>query len=441
MVEVAALARALPSLGAARPDITAFLDGYAELARLPASVVAQVMGKPHGFAWLRRCFECADVLAGRCQPSSVAHHWLPGQDLTTFTHEVLGRTGVFAVAAGLLSSTLVELRSPVPILRPMTLPGTGLHLRPVEPGAALLGCDAAPRVRGCRVVRLADVPAGDHTVIVDPFDAWLTLEAGATNIIAARDDAALGRFRTLLGEALALFASHLPSVLDEITLTYDSVAPTTFGGPSGFPSGTTSSSVGYSVFAVPPSASVLCEMLVHEVSHSHLFVVQDIDPLLDPRHHGSGWMPEALYSPWRDDPRPLNGLLHAAFVFARVARFWMRIYACGIDADRELAQRRLAALRLQLGVVSETLGRQAHWTEAGHGFYLLLRGEIAAIRAETASFGLDGAVPCYAEDASTGLAVGSARDRQRSHFAAWRRRNLELDPGAAGDVAHSLEVP
>lgn len=439
-VELAALSRALPALGVCGPGVAVFQRAYDDLVRLPSSVVAHVLGTPHALVWLRRCFECIEVLTGRDPASRIARHLLPGQTPAAFADELFAYAGVLGVAAALLSGSSVTLPVALPLRRPTTLPGTDFHLRPTGSNARLLGCAGDPIVAGSDVVRLRRVTMGGRAVTIDPFDALLRTDA-REEASSACDDVTIQRFEQMLGDAIALLTKHVPAVLGELDLAYESMAPSTFGGPSGFPSGTTSSSLGFSVFSMPPIPSVLCEMLVHEVSHSHLFVLQDLDPLLDPRYHGEGWEPEVLYSPWRDDPRPLNGLLHAAFVFARVARFWLRVAGDGTTDDRGVALRRLAVLQLQLGVVVRSLARHAQWTDTGLAFFTILRDEIDAVCDGAALLGLDEVTPFYAEDASTGRGTGSARDRQRAHFEAWSHRNPTLDQKTSRSVEEVLAIP
>ena len=70
---------------------------------------------------------------------------------------------------------------------------------------------------------------------------------------------------------------------------------------------------GVSISAVAPDA--LAVGLLHEFQHSKL---NALTYLLDlwtdaPRRH---------YSPWRDDPRPVGGVLHGAYAYLAVAEFW-----------------------------------------------------------------------------------------------------------------------
>jgi hypothetical protein len=58
----------------------------------------------------------------------------------------------------------------------------------------------------------------------------------------------------------------------------------------------------------------LAEALVHEYHHNELYLLQETESLF--KHND-----ELYYSPFREDPRPLNGLFHAVYVFSGVAEF------------------------------------------------------------------------------------------------------------------------
>lgn len=59
----------------------------------------------------------------------------------------------------------------------------------------------------------------------------------------------------------------------------------------------------------------LAEALVHEFHHNELNVLLQTESIIEPVEG------ELYYSPWRDDPRPLQGLFHAVYVFSGVIAF------------------------------------------------------------------------------------------------------------------------
>ena len=95
---------------------------------------------------------------------------------------------------------------------------------------------------------------------------------------------------------------------------------------------------------------LMAEIIVHELSHQKLFRLQDIDPLIDPNIHGSAWDSCTIYSPWRDDPRPINGVFHGFIVFSEACKFWYSLIHSGrlSPLEENISQRRFAMLVLQL---------------------------------------------------------------------------------------------
>ena len=74
--------------------------------------------------------------------------------------------------------------------------------------------------------------------------------------------------------------------------------------------------------SLPPDPVTCAELLVHEVRHLVLGAVLDLADLTR-SDDGSRY-----YAPWRDDPRPVSGLLQGAYAFFGVAGFWRRQRFC-----------------------------------------------------------------------------------------------------------------
>ena len=89
------------------------------------------------------------------------------------------------------------------------------------------------------------------------------------------------------------------------------------------------------------------EVLVHEFAHNELNLYQESKPVFKDD-------PERLfYSPWRPDPRPLNGLFHGIYSFWHVAEFFRCSLQSGelngFDASAEESYRQtLQQLRIAL---------------------------------------------------------------------------------------------
>src|SRR6185312_14082905 len=73
---------------------------------------------------------------------------------------------------------------------------------------------------------------------------------------------------------------------------------------------------GSAIIARPSDAASLAEALVHEFHHIRLGGLLHLTRLHeeDPR--------ERFYTPWRDDPRPIGGVLQGVYAFFGVTAFW-----------------------------------------------------------------------------------------------------------------------
>ena len=66
----------------------------------------------------------------------------------------------------------------------------------------------------------------------------------------------------------------------------------------------------------------LAESIVHEALHLQLSLVETIEPLIIQCRGAKG-----LYSPWKDEWRPVQGVLHGVYVFGNLRYFWKCIGA------------------------------------------------------------------------------------------------------------------
>ena len=90
----------------------------------------------------------------------------------------------------------------------------------------------------------------------------------------------------------------------------------------------------------------VAEALVHEAAHARLNHAAEAVPLT------LGNRDTVCYSPWRDDPRPVEGVVHGAYAFSLVLGFWLDALGSGsrcLDAEgRDFAAARCAELSVQL---------------------------------------------------------------------------------------------
>lgn len=142
-------------------------------------------------------------------------------------------------------------------------------------------------------------------------------------------------------------------------------------GPDGtLPSSSNSSVDTMFWYSATNQPLLMAEMIIHEFSHQRVFRLQDKDPLIDPEVHGSGWDICEIYSPWRDDPRPVNGVFHGFVVFTEAAKFWISLINQGglHPEELDISKRRMTMLALQLDHAQKSLAT-CTYTEWGKSVF------------------------------------------------------------------------
>jgi HEXXH motif-containing protein len=221
-------------------------------------------------------------------------------------------------------------------------------------------------------------------------------------------------WRELLAEAWRLVAEHLPEYAEVLPAGLTSIVP----APAvafRLPSASTGEAFGSAMIAAPEAEepSTLAAALVHEFQHVRLGGL-----LLLARLHDDD-RTERLYAPWREDPRPLGGLVHGIYAFFGVSAFW-RAYSRACPEDR-LAAFEFAHWRAQTWQTLEAIRDDAALTDVGRRFL----EELAAV------FGRWQTEPCTPE------AVRWAEMVAADHYAGWRLRHIRPEPQTIADIAQA----
>lgn len=134
----------------------------------------------------------------------------------------------------------------------------------------------------------------------------------------------------------------------------------------------------------------LADHLIHEHHHNRLFALESHGALLEPTA-GEG---ERFYSPWRDEPRSLRGLVHGAYVFVPVHDFWADVRDRATDEGvAAVAADHAARAALQLRLAAGVIERHARLTPLGAAvFASVVERSQAARSADDASPAIRAAV-------------------------------------------------
>lgn len=111
-------------------------------------------------------------------------------------------------------------------------------------------------------------------------------------------------------------------------------------------SSTAGDAFGAVTVSYPDDVAQLAATLVHEFQHTKLGGLMHLEPLSVPP--GPEGREELFYAPWRDDPRPLGGLLQGIYAFFGVTRFWRAHRHVADPAYAPLAHFEFALWRTQV---------------------------------------------------------------------------------------------
>jgi HEXXH motif-containing protein len=231
--------------------------------------------------------------------------------------------GLAAVAASASIRAGLDVEIGIPVIDGFAvLPGLGAALATGQrvlvhtaPGASRVGEVAipsdpardAPGWHGLRRIR-----AGSLEVVLDDLDPFRAPDL--PDLVPHGDSAG---WRDVLTGAWPVLADGHPVAAAEIAAVVRSIVPRS-RPPAGAVSSSSAEAFGAVTMSLPPDPVTCAELLVHEVMHLVLGAVLDLADLTR-SDDGSRY-----YAPWRDDPRPVTGLLQGAYAFFGVAGFWRR---------------------------------------------------------------------------------------------------------------------
>lgn len=236
----------------------------------------------------------------------------------------------------------------------------------------------------------------------DPLRARLGLTP-----TAELSPAELARWQALFEQAWHLLVARHRPMAETLAEVLSVIIPVEPDPGAGGISATSAQAYGAVAMSAPADATAFAVGLLHETQHSVLNAVMVLFDLVTPTR-------ERGYSPWRDDPRPPTGVLHGAYAYQAVTRFW-RTEAQHAMTDATGGGGALAAfefVRWRDAVVAAADGLLAgeHLTPAGRRFAGALRAEVAAWR-----------------DQPGGERIARlAREASADHRIRWRLRNLEV---------------
>jgi hypothetical protein len=219
--------------------------------------------------------------------------------------------------------------------------------------------------------------------------------------------ASAARWQILFDEAWRLLVDRHRPMAETMAEVLSVIVPVESDAGSGGISATSAEAYGAVAMSAPADATALAVGLLHETQHSVLNATLFLFDLVRPTR-------ALTYSPWRADPRPPSGVLHGAYAYQAVTRFWRT--EPGRLAAFEFVRWRGAVVAAADGLLD---GEQL--TAAGRRFVGALREEVAGWR-----------------DQPGGERIARlARGANADHRVRWRLRNLRVRPETVAVLAEA----
>lgn len=254
---------------------------------------------------------------------------------------------------------------------------------------------------------LRRVTVGDGPVLTVWLDDLDPLRDLADPVPPARlSEEDFQRWSELLHGAWKILSHHHPEEAASLAVGLTSLVPLPAGEGWDTRSASTGDAFGAVMCSPPPDAVTLAVSLVHEFAHIRLGGLMHLLPLT------AGTDQARLYAPWRDDPRPLGGLIQGIYAFVHIAAFWRRQRLVETGVDRQLAEFEYAYSWRQAQEGLDNARTAAGLTEHGVAF-------LAGITAELDSWSEDW-LPEEVSALSRLVAIG--------HRTGWRLRNRRPRP-------------
>lgn len=205
----------------------------------------------------------------------------------------------------------------------------------------------------------AEVDGTPLNVVIDDIDPYRMPET--TNMGERLTHDEVGRWQSTLHRAWDLLVRHHRTTAEEVAAAITVLTP--LRPPAqGQSSSTSRETFGCVALSAPPDAPILAVTLAHETQHAKLSALLDIVPLTMP-DDGSRY-----YAPWREDPRPIPGLLQGAYAYLGVTDFWRRQRHLETGQARVHAGAEFSRWREAASMVAHTLIGSGRLTAPGRAF-------------------------------------------------------------------------
>ena len=395
----------------------AFRVGYRLLSQVQAAdqaTAARLLALPHIGSWAHDCLASLD------------------NGLSADFGYLAAVAASAAIQAGLRFEVDVPVRdgrAPLPGLGCLEVPGAPEWIKLTSDGARLragehvdialtaLIPDAGSGVttahwRGAPLVK-AEADGQTWAVLLEIADRYL--DRYALPMLTALPEAEVAQWRDRIQGAWELLVRHHQWAAGPVAEGVSVIVPLV--QQSDLDSATSPAAFGAIATSLPPTPVSMAETLVHEFQHNKLCGLMDMLPLIEATD-------ERGYAPWREDPRPMAGLLQGVYAFAGIVHFWDVQRHVETGPDEILRANVLyERWRSTIATVTGTLLDAGALTSAGVRFITALRG-----RPEDVASG-----PAPAE------AIAVAREIALDNWLTWQLRHTAADRAGVARLADAFQ--
>ncbi|MGK7939254.1 MAG: AMP-binding protein [Crocosphaera sp.] len=390
-------------------EIEEFLDIYEKMRADSSEYFLPIWTDPYAYHWCQLAFDLVKSTLTKRPLPFVAQQYCQRIDKKTpfqglMVH--LNQFKLFAIAHAILWQQNYQFKTPFLASLPLAIPGTSLYLEGKgkieiegiqDNQLVILGKDlelspnATLKEENLKVGQCPTLHLEDWKLRFQPYcfnsPEFLDGEAVTETGMAYQQE-----YVSLVENGLELIEQYHPQTFEQLPYFMEILAlkPLDMGN---FINLSSSDFPGALICSVIDNPYRLADNFIHEFHHNRLFLIEQNNPLLldsleeDKTNNN-------YYSPWRQDLRPLRGILHATYVYTPVAQFWLNVYQGG--ATRQLldcSKSQLIRIPLQLQIGLEQLRKYAKFTDLGHQLFQELETQITNIKKEIAQLSLPLDVP------------------------------------------------
>jgi HEXXH motif-containing protein len=224
-------------------------------------------------------------------------------------------------------------------------------------------------------------------------------------------DSTLAEWSKVLDEAWDILVHHHPAYAGELTTGLRALMPIEPGGDT--VGASSPAAFGGIRLSADGSATEFAEAMVHEMQHSKLNALLAMVKLVD------GDNTRRYLAPWRDDPRPLVGVVHGVFAFTCGVEFWLTQSAATPDLEARRVDFDMAHRREQVRRALRTLKASGLLTGPGDALVDAVSARLRECERIPVSPALADTVTTMVDD----------------HQALWRLRHTRPDAQAVTELA------